>query len=302
MGRITFFISEAMRALRRSPAPSIAAMVTVSVTTVLLGVLIPLLQVSGEQAREIRERVELKVFFQPDAAEDEVLALRDQVRNTEHVVDVQFVSKGEALNRLRDKVDADFAATFDELKENPLPFSFDVKVDDAANVPVVRDLLMPVDENGVRKPFDPIVKNVEDSRADSKAISEITSAVTIVLIAVAVLLIVASILLIANTIRLSIYARRREVEVMQLVGATNWFISWPFMIEGMIVGLIGAVIAIGIIWLGKFLLIDRAFSEFRLMDDFNGYNFVPLTVTLLVAAIIVSMLGSGLTLRRFLRV
>lgn len=302
MARISFFISEAFRALRRNPAPSIAAMVTVAVTTVLLGVLIPLLQVSGEQAQEIRDRVGLNVFFQPDATEDEVLTLRDDVRSTAHVTAVEFISKEEALKILEERVSSDLATSFDELNENPLPFAFRVKVDDAANVSLVRDELMPLDESGVRVPFSPLVKEVKDSRADSEAISEITSAVTYVLIAVAVLLVLASVLLIANTIRLSIYARRREVEVMQLVGATNWFIRWPFMIEGMIVGLIGALVAVGVIWTGKLLLIDKAFSEFRLMDDFNGYNFVPLTITLLAAAIIVSMLGSGITLRRFLRV
>ena len=88
---------------------------------------------------------------------------------------------------------------------------------------------------------------VRDARQDASKITRVTGAVTVVLAILAVLLLIASLMLVGNTIRLSIYARRREVEVMRLVGATNWFIRWPFMIEGVIVGLAGAVIAVGIL-------------------------------------------------------
>ena len=91
----------------------------------------------------------------------------------------------------------------------------------------------------------------------------------IILSVIAVLLLVASLMLVANTIRLSIYARRREVEVMRLVGATNWFIRWPFVIEGLIVGLLGAGIAVGILWVGKVTIIDPLAQNFALIDNFS---------------------------------
>ena len=122
------------------------------------------------------------------------------------------------------------------------------------------------------------------------------------LVVIAVLLLIASLLLVANTIRLSIYARRREVEVMRLVGATNWFIRWPFMIEGIIVGLFGAGIAVGILWLGK--VTDRGSARRRLQfgRELSTMAFGPLVAMLVAAAVVVSALGSGITLRRFLRV
>ncbi len=119
---------------------------------------------------------------------------------------------------------------------------------------------------------------------------------------IAVLLLVVSLMLIANTIRLSIYARRREIEVMKLVGATNWFIRWPFVLEGLIVGVVGAGLAVAVLWAGKVTIIDPLAQNFDLIDNFSTIGFVPLIVTLMAAAIVVSALGSGVTLRRFLRV
>ena len=119
---------------------------------------------------------------------------------------------------------------------------------------------------------------------------------------IAGLLLIASLLLVGNTIRLSIYARRREVEVMRLVGATNWFIRWPFMIEGVIVGLIGAGIAVGILWLGKVTIVDPLPNDFASSPTCRPWASLPWSPMLSGAAMAVSALGSGITLRRFLRV
>ena len=129
-----------------------------------------------------------------------------------------------------------------------------------------------------------------------------TGAVKIVLLVIAVLLLVASLLLVANTIRLSIYARRREVEVMRLVGATNWFIRWPFMIEGLIVGLVGALIAVGILVLGKVTIVDPLRPTSLSSTTSPAWTSCPLVILLVASAVVVSALGSGITLRRFLRV
>src|SRR3712207_821109 len=118
----------------------------------------------------------------------------------------------------------------------------------------------------------------------------------------AVLLVLASVLLVANTIRLSLYARRREVEVMKLVGATDWFIRWPFVLEGMIVGAMGGLLAILLMLVAKIALIDPAAEEFPLLNAPDTMNFAGLVAVLIAAAIAVSAAGSGLSLRRFLRV
>jgi cell division transport system permease protein len=116
------------------------------------------------------------------------------------------------------------------------------------------------------------------------------------------LLVLASLMLVGNTIRLSIYTRRREVEVMRLVGATRWFIRWPFMIEGVVVGFAGGLLAILILWLGKITVVDPLSGDFKLLAAQDNIGFPLLVGILFAASILVSTVGSGITLRRFLKV
>ena len=125
---------------------------------------------------------------------------------------------------------------------------------------------------------------------------------TITAAALTVLLTIASVLLIANTIRLSLYARRREVEVMKLVGATDWFIRWPFVIEGIVVGAAGALLAVAVLGVTKIALLDPLANNWTLIAAPRTISFTALLAVLMAAGVGVSALGSGLSLRRFLRV
>jgi cell division transport system permease protein len=118
----------------------------------------------------------------------------------------------------------------------------------------------------------------------------------------AILLIVASILLISNTIRLSLFSRRREVEVMKLVGATDSFIRWPFVIEGIVLGAIGGVAAVALLGIGKVTLLDPLSSDFALISAPQTIGFGFLVLVLLFASVGVSAAGSSISLRKFLRV
>jgi cell division transport system permease protein len=303
MGRITFFLSEAFRALRRSAAPSVAAIVTVAVTTLLLGVLVPVLRASESKASDVREQIGLEVFLYKDATKAEIDALEKQLVEVPHVTGVEFVSPAAAKKELAADLDGDLAESIGELNRNPLPPAFDLTLDDPDNLESVRGALSPPDSAGASTPISPIIDPpIGEDRENAKQIREVTGALKIVLIVIAALLLVASLLLVANTIRLSIYARRREVEVMRLVGATNWFIRWPFVIEGVIVGVVGAAIAVAILWLGKVTIVDPLADNFALVDNLSTTGFLPLVAMLLASAVMVSALGSGITLRRFLRI
>jgi cell division transport system permease protein len=320
MGRIFFFIREGLRALRRSAAPSLAAIVTVAITVLLLGVLIPVLQTTNGKTNEVRDQVGLRVFLNDvdpagtpvatggsgqQAPPDQVQALEANLQAIPHVQSVQFVSKDQAKSILSERLKAenreDIVAQLPGA-HNPLPASFNVTPDDLSNLGSVRAAITPPGANGKPAPISPLISDIGDSRDDAQKISGATTAIRWVLAVVSGLLLVASLLLVANTIRLSIYARRREVEVMRLVGATNWFIRWPFMVEGLVCGLVGAAVAIGFLFLGKTVIVDPLKNNFNLINSGDTIGFASLALVLLCVAMAVSAMGSGLTLRRFLRI
>lgn len=298
--RFWFFTKEAFRALRRNAAPSIAAIVTTIVTVILLGVLVPVFQTAQGKSDEVRSSLEFRVAVFDDATESELNALRQELAAIEHVDSVGFVTKQEALREL--KQDLEDTSILQQLNDNPLPANFVVKADDAANLGAIRQAVTPIGPSGEPEPISPVIREVFDRTQDREQIEQVTGALKIVLTVITALLVVASLMLIGNTIRLSIYTRRREVEVMRLVGATRWFIRWPFMIEGVVVGFAGGAVAILILWLGKLTIVDPLSDRFELVAAQNTISFGLLVAILFSAAVFVSALGSGLTLRRFLRV
>ena len=305
MSRFFFFIREGLRALRRSAAPGVASIVTVAITVLLLGVLIPILQTTDSKADEVRDQVGLRVFLYDDATQAEISSLQSQIQNMEHVASVEFVSKAQALEILRERLEEDDKEGLTEQlpgARNPLPASFNIEPDELDNLESIRSALTPPGDNGEPEAISPIIQEVVDSRDEASSIRSVTGAVRWFMIIIAALLTVASLLLVGNTIRLSIYARRREVEVMKLVGATNWFIRWPFMVEGLACGLIGGAIAIAVLFLGKEAVVDPLASSIDLIDGEQTIAFAKLVVVLLGVAMAVSAIGSGITLRRFLRV
>lgn len=300
MGRLIFFIQEAARAMRRNAAPSLAAIVTTAVTVILLGVLIPIFQTAQAKSDEVRGQLNVQYALFGDATQAETAALGNELREIPHVDKVVYVTKGEALQTLKSELKD--KSIVSELKTNPLPNSFEVFADDASNLPGIQETVYPDGPKG--EPFNSIISNEFDRQHSAKKIEQVTSALKIVLTVITLLLVIASLMLIGNTIRLSIFTRRREVEVMRLVGATRWFIRWPFMLEGVVVGFAGGVIAILILWIGKLTVVDPLSSTFKFLQAQNdaAVNFPELMVVLFAAAVIVSTLGSGLTLRRFLKV
>jgi cell division transport system permease protein len=300
MGRIAFFFQEALRALKRNGAPSLAAIVTTVVTVVLLGMLIPIFQTAQGKSEEVRDQLNVQYALYDDATKAEITALQRKLEAIPHVEEVTFISKAEALATLKSELKD--KTIVEELNSNPLPNSFEVKADDAANLDGVRAAVYPQGPQG--KPISSIISNPFDRQQSSAKIEQVTSALKIVLTVITALLVLASLMLIGNTIRLSIYTRRREVEVMRLVGATRWFIRWPFMIEGVVVGFAGGLLAILILWLGKITVVDPLSDSIGVLAAQNNSTlaFPALVGILFAASILVSTIGSGVTLRRFLKV
>jgi cell division transport system permease protein len=297
--RLGFFIREALRSLKRNAVPSFAAMATVLVTVLILGVFIPVTQATTGAANSVRQRVIADVYLTNRATDRDVERVRTLLETqVPHVGSVRYVSKEQAYREeKRRNPDA-----YDLLGANPLPDTFRVTPDRPENITKFRDAIAPVSVSGGRTPIDPAIDDVQNREEETSKILSVTEVVKLTMALLAALLVIASILLIANTIRLSLYARRREVEVMKLVGATDWFIRWPFVIEGVVVGALGGLVAVLLLAVVKLATVDPLLAEFTLIDAPKTMNFPLLIAVLLGAAVGVSALGSGLSLRRFLRV
>jgi cell division transport system permease protein len=293
--KIGFFLREALRGLRRSSAPALAALLTVLLTAIVLGVFIPIVQATTGTANEVRGRVVLDVYVKTDASPADRAELQTTLEGTPNVKSVEFISKTEALEELGRKIETDEAIEL--LGTNPLPDLFRVTPEDPDELHVIEGSLM----SGGR-PALAAVEDVKNREGETDKILSATALVKALAAGLAALLVFASIALVANTIRLSIFARRREVEVMKLVGATNWFIRWPFVIEGVIVGFFGGLLAVLLLAIGKQTFIDPLSDDFALLAAPDTIDFPLLVALLMVACVAVSALGSGLTLRRFLQV
>jgi cell division transport system permease protein len=293
--RLGFFLREALRAMRRNAAPSFAALATVLVTMLVVGVFIPAVEVTNAAANNVRSRLIVDVYMKTNATTADDARVGREIKALAHVKSVQFVSKAQAYQQQK----AQNPAAYAMLGYNPLPDTFHVTPDNPSNVLTVHSELI----NGPGgAPFDSAIQNVSNKKAYTKKALELTSAVQWGGLAFAALLTIASILLIANTIRLSLFARRREVEVMRLVGATNWFIRWPFVIEGVLVGAVGALAAITVLAIVKVALLNPLFSGWALVGGIRTIAFPALLAILMGSGIAVSAVGSGVSLRRFLRV
>jgi cell division transport system permease protein len=297
--RLGFFLREALRSMSRNAVPSFAAMASVLVTVLVLGVFIPVVQATTGAANDVRGRVLVNVYLKSNAERADVQRVRRALnQKVDHVGSVEYVSKRRALAEQRKR----YPEAYDLLGSNPLPDTFRLTPDKPDNALALRDALAPAAPGGGRTTIDPAIDQVKNSRDDTQKILVATRVVKLTTGLLAVLLVVASVLLVSNTIRLSLFSRRREVEVMKLVGATDWFIRWPFVIEGIVLGALGGLLAIVLLVVGKVALIDPLTEQFSLLAAPDTIHFGVLVAVLLIASVAVSAAGSGLSLRRFLRV
>jgi cell division transport system permease protein len=286
-----FFLREALRSVSRNAVPSFAAIASVLVTVLVLGVFIPIVQATTGAANEVRERVIVDVYLAPKAQDTDVERVRRTIsEDTPYVGKVEYVSKEEAYQTEKKRN----PEAYELLGSNPLPDTFRVTPDKPDDIEELRTALVGAN--------DPAIDEVKNRRDDTNKILSATRVVKMTAAVLSLLLVIASVLLVANTIRLSLFSRRREVEVMRLVGATNWFIRWPFVLEGVILGAMGGILALLLLLVAKVALVDPLAEDFALVAAPDTIDFRLLAITLLVASIGVAAAGSGLSLRRFLRV
>jgi cell division transport system permease protein len=289
--RTRLFVSEAVRSIGANVSTTVAATMTVLIGMFLLGLFIALFSWVNSWTDHVRKDVIVKVFFVQDATVSQIDSVRAKIVSFPETKEAVFVSKEKALERMKEK----YPQLTENLSSNPLPAAYEVTPKNADQVKTIAAKLEPLPAG---------VDKIDYAEKKTERILAVTNVIKYIFLLGSVLLLTASTILIANTIRLSIFSRRREIEVMKLVGASNWFVRGPFMLEGIICGLLGAFAAVVLLILAKeFALpvIELRSSTFR-EEDVQALSFPLLVVILVGVSLLVGAAGSGITLRRFLRI
>jgi len=293
--KIDYVTRETVTNLRRNVLMTGAAILTVAVSLALVGGALLVKQAVDNATVQWRGGVELSVFMKPDVGTSESSGLESELKAMPEVKKVRYVSQADAYDEFK-RMFAGSPDMVESLTADKMPPSYRVVPKQAEQVELI----------GERFRDRPGVLDVEYAKDTVKALLSITRILQLVMWAIALVLLLAASLLILNTIRMAIYARRREVAVMKLVGATNWFIRVPFMFEGLLQGLAGAACAVAVMWAGSNVLrgsIHRA-RHLDLLHQFvvtNGEVFGT-GVFILVVGVVVGALGSAVAVSRFLDV
>ncbi len=297
--RLRFFLAEAIRSIRANAAVSIAATVTVLIAVFILGAFIPSFLYVQSAVDSQKNRIDVRVYISDSAKVAQVNQLQAAINDLQAqglIKQSTYINKDQALAELKSRL-KDPNIT-DLVGSNPVPANFRLKPTDVEKAPQIVAALK-------GQPAVDSEQGISYGKATADKLLSVARFIQWAGLALITILLVASILLIGNTIRLSIFARRREVEVMKLVGATNWFIRWPFVIEGIVCGLLGAVLSVALLWAVKVGVVDQwiagADSDLT-RNEATTIGFPALSLILIAAGAIVGALGSGITLRRFLKV
>jgi cell division transport system permease protein len=294
--RLRLLVAEAWRSLASNVSTTFAATMTVLVGMFILGLFIALGTWTLSWSNHVKHELVVKVDFKTSgqkggpASREQENAVARLLSSNAQIKKFTFIPKSVAFKRMQ-KLHPELTA---DLPWNPLPDSFEI-------VPVKAEYIHGIAES--LRPVPPGVDRVIEGKRLSSRVLQVAHVIEAIFTIATIVLLIAATLLIANTIRLSIFSRRREIEVMKLVGATNWFVRGPFMVEGLLCGLAGAVLAIFLLVLGKEIALPAILHNALSSDpDVHALAF-PLTALILLAmGLGLGALGSGLTLRRFLKV
>ena len=288
--RVKMLCGEAVRSLGANVSTTFAATMTVLIGMFLLGLFIAFATYAHSWSDHVKKELVVKVFFDRDAPAANVESVRVKVESDDRVRSIEFVSAAEGLKRMREQRPDLFGA---DLPYNPLGPAYTIVPKRAEDAQAIAASL---------KPHPAGVHKVTDGEDKAQRILKVSNVINSIFLLAGVILLVASTILIANTIRLSIFSRRREIEVMKLVGATNWFVRGPFMLEGLLCGLVGSLLAVILLFLSKEIALPSIIPRLESGPGVQAMAFWANALILLAIGLLLGAAGSGLTLRRFLRV
>jgi len=289
-GRLQFFLGEIRRNFTRNLIMQLTAIGTVTVTIVLLGAFLFTRQALTRIGDDVLHKIEISVFLKDGASADATKALQAKISADPRVAGVVFISKAEGLRQMRDRLQGQIDTSL--LTQNPLPDAFRVKVVRPQDVRAVAETIRAL----------PDVASVEYAHDIVERLLTLSDVFGKIGLGVVVLLLFTAAIIISNTIRLTVFARRREIAIMRLVGASGTYIRLPFVVEGLIDGLLGAAIALGILELGRTQLMPKlavALPFVRLSS--TNLEQLWLATILLATGALIGVVASWISVGRYLR-
>jgi cell division transport system permease protein len=288
-----YFIKEALSSLKRNGLMSFASVTTVALSLLILGMFLVMVLNLNNMASALESQVQISVYLQDGLTDHEMREVGTRITKLPGVVQVNFVGKEEAMNRFKERLGEQQSLLNALGESNPLPNAFEVKVDKTERVKPVAQAMMQF-------------KGVENAKFGQEVVEQLfalTKMVRIFGLVIIVFLALAALFIISNTIRITVFARRKEIGIMKYVGATNWFIRWPFLLEGMMLGFGGALVAVLFLNETYGILIHQVYESLAFLPLIPQYPFITnISVVLLVTGTVIGALGSTISLRRYMRV
>lgn len=292
---VIYFWREALQSIWRNGWMSIASIGVVSITLLTLGSFMVVNYNLGVVTEDIKGQVEIILYVEDDVGNEDLDELRDMLVAHQSMEEVRFVSKQEAMERLKEQFgdQADLLEAYEEDEENPLRHSFELKTRIPEEVSEVAEEI---------KNY-PHVAYVDYGREVVEPLFRLTGIIQVVGIGFMVGLAATATFLIAHTIRLTVVLRSKEIKIMKYVGATDWFIRWPFVFEGFFLGLAGAVLPLAVIFYGYSAAVEWLEHNIYFVALISPEDVMSqLVKTLLPLGIFLGVLGSIISLRKFLKV
>lgn len=289
--RFSWFFVEAVKSMIRNGLMTFASILTIGLSLFIVGLFTFALVTINQTLGSFEKQLEIEVFLKDDASPQTVQELQDRINSWEEVETVSYISKEEAIQRFKERY-KDHPELIENISGNPLPASFVIRLKDPQKV------------EEVAKRFDgnPAVEDVEYGQKYVKRLFEVLRVIRFSGFAFIMLLALVSIILISITIRLAIFARRQEISIMRLVGASNWFIRLPFIIEGCLQGILGSFLAAAGVYAVRVTVLESLRSQILWLPlNFSMTLFWQISFGLLVGGLALGSLGSAIAMRRYLR-
>ncbi len=302
MIRSRYFFSETFTSFRRNFLMGFTAITTVAITLFMVGFFMVMVYDILGIINSIKSQVELAVYLKDNISDELESYLENEIISWEETEEINYVSKEQALERFKEQNEG--SDILKEIQGNPLPASFEITLKDPEKVELVS--LRFVDKDG---DYIEGINDVIYGRNYVDRLFSITAIIGTIAFLIIIVLLLATVVLIFNTIRLSIYARRKEIEVMKLVGATNWFVRIPFLFEGFFEGFMGSIISVILLFfMGNFLLIkgERVIADTMNIKELaivgSGNIIIYVYLGIIVLGCLIGLLSSGIALRKYIKV